>query len=65
MRDGAPIEPVYQLLILLAGITAFGWLKSAMHNFADLKLVLALRARYRTALTEKRTRLEYRLLEQT
>ena len=65
VRDGAPVEPVYRWLILLATLTAFGWLKSAMHNFADLKLVLALRARYRTALTEKRTRLEYRLLEQS
>ncbi len=65
VRDGAPVEPVYRWLILLAALTAFGWLKSAMHNFADLKLVLALRARYRTALTEKRARLEYRLLEQS
>ena len=65
VRDGAPVEPVYRWLILLATLTAFGWLKSAMHNFADLKLVLALRARYRTALTEKRARLEYRLLEQS
>ena len=65
VRDGAPVQPVYRWLILLAALTAFGWLKSAMHNFADLKLVLALRARYRTALTEKRARLEYRLLEQS
>jgi ATP-binding cassette subfamily B protein len=65
VRDGAPVQEIYRLLILLAGITAFGWLKSAMHNLADLKLVLALRARYRAALTEKRTRLEYRLLEQS
>ncbi len=65
VRDGAPVAEVYRLLILLAALTAFGWLKSAMHNFADLKLVLALRARYRTALTEKRARLEYRLLEQS
>ncbi len=65
VQEGAPVEAIYRWLILLAGVTAFGWLKSAMHNFADLKLVLALRARYRTALTEKRTRLEYRLLEQS
>jgi ATP-binding cassette subfamily B protein len=65
VRDGTPVAEVYRLLILLAALTAFGWLKSAMHNFADLKLVLALRARYRTALTEKRARLEYCLLEQS
>lgn len=64
-RDGAPVQAVYTQLLLLAGITAFGWLRSAMHNFADLKLVLALRARYRTALTEKRTRLQFQLLEQS
>jgi ATP-binding cassette subfamily B protein len=63
--DGAPVQEVYRLLILLASLTAFGWLRSAMHNLADLRLVLALRLRYRTALTEKRTRLEYRLLEQS
>jgi ATP-binding cassette subfamily B protein len=64
VRDGAPVDEVYRYLALLAGLTAFGWLRSAMHNLADLRLVLALRARYRTALTEKRTRLEYALLEQ-
>jgi ATP-binding cassette subfamily B protein len=64
VRDGTPLEEVYLYLALLAGLTAFGWLRSALHNLADLRLTLALRARYRTALTEKRTRLEYALLEQ-
>lgn len=65
MQQGAPLLDVYQSLFILAAIMAFGWLRSALHNFADLRLVLALRARYRTALTEKRTRLQYRLLEQS
>ncbi len=65
VRDHAPLQEVYLTLALLAGLTAFGWLRSEMHNLADLRLVLALRARYRTALTEKRTRLEYRVLEQS
>lgn len=64
-RNAGPIQDIYTQLLLLAGITAFGWLRSSMHNIADLRLVLALRARYRTALTEKRTRVEYRLLEQS
>lgn len=64
VRDGTPLEEVYLYLGLLAGLTAFGWLRSALHNLADMRLTLALRARYRTALTEKRTRLEYALLEQ-
>jgi len=61
----ASLRDINTQLLLLAAITAFGWLRSSMHNLADLRLVLALRARYRTALTEKRTRLEYRLLEQS
>jgi ATP-binding cassette, subfamily B, bacterial len=64
VRDGAAVEDVYRYLALLAGLTAFGWLRSALHNLADLRLTLALRARYRTALTAKRTRLAYALLEQ-
>jgi hypothetical protein len=64
VRDGTPLEEVYLYLGLLAGLTAFGWLRSALHNLADMRLTLALRARYRTALNEKRTRLEYALLEQ-
>ncbi|MDX9956075.1 MAG: ABC transporter ATP-binding protein/permease, partial [Anaerolineae bacterium] len=63
VRSQAPLQEVYRYLALLAGLTAFGWLRSALHNLADLRLVLALRARYRTALTAKRTRLEYALLE--
>jgi ATP-binding cassette subfamily B protein len=60
----APIQKVYGYLALLASLTAFGWLRSALHNMADLRLTLALRSRYRTALTQKRTRLQYALLEQ-
>jgi ATP-binding cassette subfamily B protein len=65
VSNAEPVQNIYAQLMLLAGITAFGWLRSSMHNIADLRLVLALRARYRTALTEKRTRLAYRLLEQS
>ena len=64
VRDGAPVNGIYRYLALLAGLTAFGWLRSALHNLADLRLTLALRAHYRTSLTAKRTRLEYALLEQ-
>lgn len=64
VRDGAAVEEVYRYLALLAGLAAFGWLRSALHNLANLRLTLALRARYRTALTAKRTFLEYALLEQ-
>lgn len=64
VRDAAAVEEVYLYLALLAGLTAFGWLRSALHNLADLRLTLALRARYRTALTVKRTCLAYALLEQ-
>jgi len=64
-QEGTPIREVYIYLALLAGLSAFKWLASSLHNFADLWLVLALRARYRTALPEKRTRLEYALIEQS
>ncbi len=65
VQEGAPVRQAYWMLGLLAVLTAFGWLRSSMHNIADLRLVLALRARYRTALTEKCTRLAYGLLEQS
>lgn len=65
VRGGASVQAVYLQLALLAGLAAFGWLRSSFHNFAGLRLTLALRASYRTALTEKRTRLEYSLLEQS
>ena len=65
VRDGAPVGEAYTMLLLLAGLTAVGWFRSSMHNIADLRLVLALRARYRTALLEKCTRLAYPLLEQS
>lgn len=64
-QAGAPAGEVYRLLLFLASLTAVGWLSSTLHNFADLRLVLALRARYRTALTAKRTRLAYYLIEQS
>lgn len=60
---GAPTQGLYGALGLVAFITAFQWVKTALHNFADLRLVLALRERYRTALTEKRSRLAYRHVE--
>ena len=60
---GYAAPELYRWLAILAGLTAFHWLRDAMRNIADLRLVLALRARYRTALTEKRTRLQYRHVE--
>jgi ATP-binding cassette, subfamily B, bacterial len=65
VSGGAPVQQVYVRLALLTSLTAFHWLRSSMHHIADLRLTLALRARYRTSLTEKRTRLEYGLLEQS
>lgn len=65
MSEGGPFQDIYVQLAILAGLTAFLWLKSSLQPLLDLRLVLALRARYRTALTEKRTRLEYGLLEQS
>ena len=62
---GAPGREVYVSLGLIAAITAFYWLERTLHNFADLKLVLELREKYRTALIEKRTRLAYRHIEDT
>ena len=64
VRIDAPIQEVYRYLAILVGLTAFSWLRSALRKFADLRLTLELRARYRTALTGKRTRLDYSLLEQ-
>jgi ATP-binding cassette, subfamily B, bacterial len=63
MRDGDDLGKVYINLGLIVGIAAYLWVKQALHNFADLKLVLSLREKYRTALTEKRTRLAYRHIE--
>ncbi len=60
---GAAAPELYRWLAVLVALTAFQWLRRAMHNIADLRLVLGLRARYRTALTEKRTRLRYRHVE--
>lgn len=63
IRDGDGLGKVYINLGLIVGIAAYLWVKQALHNFADLQLVLSLRAKYRTALTEKRTRLAYRHIE--
>ena len=46
-RNAGPVQDIYTQLPLLEGITAFGWLRSSMHNIADLFLVLAMRACYR------------------
>ena len=60
---GSAAPELYRRLAVLVALTAFHWLRHAMHNIADLRLVLALHARYRAALTEKRTRLQYRHVE--
>jgi ATP-binding cassette subfamily B protein len=65
VSEGAPVQEVYVQLVLLTGLIAFQQLSPSLHHIADLRLTLALRARYRTALTEKCTRLVYGLLEQS
>ncbi|TVQ20583.1 MAG: ABC transporter ATP-binding protein [Spirochaetaceae bacterium] len=60
ISSGAPTSDVYRYLALVALIAAYQWVKQALRDLANLRLTLALRERYRTALTLKRTRLAYR-----
>jgi ATP-binding cassette, subfamily B, bacterial len=58
------VRAAFVNLALIVVYTSYEWLERALHNFADLKLVLALRERYRTALVEKWTHLAYRHVEE-
>ena len=57
---GTPTSDVWRYLALVAAIAGYQWVRQALRTMADLRLTLALRERYRTALTLKRTRLAYR-----
>ena len=57
---GTPTSGVWRYLGLVAAIAGYQWVRQALRTMADLRLTLALRERYRTALTLKRTRLAYR-----
>ena len=62
-QGSVPLKTVLVNLVIVVAIASFEWLKQALHNFADLALVLGLRENYRTALMEKQTRLAYRHIE--
>jgi ABC-type multidrug transport system fused ATPase/permease subunit len=63
VQGSTPLATAIGNLVLVIAFITFEWLKRALHNFVDLKLVLSLRERYRTALVEKQMRLAYRCFD--
>ncbi|MFP4384229.1 MAG: ABC transporter ATP-binding protein [Spirochaetia bacterium] len=63
MLRSPELSEVFINLSLILLIIAYQWLKRAIHNFADLKLVLDLREKYRSALSRKAAEMDYRYVE--
>lgn len=63
MLRSPELSQVFISLSLILIIIAYQWLKRAIHNFADLKLVLDLREKYRSALSRKAAEMDYKYVE--
>ncbi len=58
--DAALIIPS---LLAVVGLIAFFWISGALSAFANVRLELAIREKFRTAIAEKRARLTYKHIE--
>lgn len=59
----AAFATVWAPLAAIVAMLAYTWFAQALSNFAGVRLELALREKFRAAVTEKRARMEYRHVE--
>jgi ATP-binding cassette, subfamily B, bacterial len=63
VRDSTDARAVFPSLLAVVGLIAYNWISGGLLAFANVRLELAIRAEYRTAIVEKRARLAYRHIE--
>lgn len=63
VQDGADIHSVIPSLLAVIALLAYTWTSNALAKFSRVRMELAIRSRFRTALTEKRARLKYQYIE--
>lgn len=63
VRDNADISLIYPPMLSVVAIIAFSWVSAQLVKFLQVRLELAVRERFRTALVVKRAKLAYKHLE--
>lgn len=63
VRDGLEIKTIFPSLSYVVILIAFQWLTGDLTKLAFTRLRLAIKVKFRTAITDKRSRLEYRHIE--
>lgn len=56
-------EEIYPVILALLALIAYSWVLQSLVGFANTRLRMSLQGQYRTALTDKRTRLAYHHIE--
>lgn len=63
VRGQASVGLIYPSLLGVVGLIAFMWISGELKKFTLVRLELAIREKFRTAIVEKRARLSYRHIE--
>jgi ATP-binding cassette subfamily B protein len=63
VQDGAPMRSIYPSMLAVTGLVAYMWVSNELIKFAHVRLEIAVREKFRTAIAEKTARLAYRHIE--
>src|SRR5690554_2951522 len=64
-ENRAPLNLIYPALFAVVILIAYQWISGELAKFAQIRMELALREKFRTALTERRAQLLYKYIEET
>lgn len=63
VKGKAEMGAIYPSLIAVVALIAYSWISNALAKFAQVRLEIAIRETFRTAITEKRAKLAYKHVE--
>lgn len=62
-RNHADISLIFPSLFAVVALIAYSWVSVSLRKFAEVRIELAIRDRFRTAIVEKRARMAYKHIE--
>lgn len=63
VKEKTKMGAIYPSLIAVVALIAYSWISNALAKFAQVRLEIAIRETFRTAITEKRAKLAYKHVE--
>lgn len=62
-KGSKALSEIFPSLIMVVGLIGYSWISAQLIKFVEVKMELILKAKFRTAITEKRAKLSYKHVE--